>query len=73
MIALARAFLESFSFGVRRPPLQDKPLPPPDPSFGKQVPMTGLWNALSEEQKAFVRAYRGAESVGNPAAFKPKT
>ena len=70
MRATIRAFLDYFQH-IGRPHLQDQPLVPPEPAYGKPAPMTGLWDGLSEEQRAVILSYRGSQTVGNKDAFGP--
>lgn len=69
MRALAKAFVDYFQ-NLGRPRLEDKPLAPPEPAYGKSVPMTGLWDNMTDEQKNIVRGYKGSQNLGNPASFK---
>jgi hypothetical protein len=56
MLAMAKRFL-----GIT---LTDKPLPEPEPVFGKSRPMTGFFASLTDEQKRAALAYRGDENHG---------
>jgi hypothetical protein len=52
----------------RRVPLASKAVPASDASAQPQPrPMTSFFDGLSEDQKTRLRAYRGAESHGDPA------
>jgi hypothetical protein len=69
MNAISKAFRHYFyTFGRRARP-QGRPLAEPEASFGRPVPMTGLWATLSDEQRAFVIAYKGSQNVGDPEEF----
>jgi hypothetical protein len=70
MRALAKALVDYFQH-LGRPRLEDKPLDPPEPAYGKSAPMTGLWAGMSDEQKASIRSYKGSQNVGRPESFKP--
>ena len=50
--------------------LADKPLAAPEPVYGAPRPMNGLFAQLSNEQRARVLEYSGAENI--PCADGPK-
>jgi hypothetical protein len=46
--------------------VQSKPLPEPEPVFCERRPATGLFAALTLEQRARVLRYHGVENFGDP-------
>lgn len=47
--------------------LESKPLPEPEPAYGKPRAMTGILDLLTPEQRKAALDYRGDDTVGRPS------